>query len=150
MRLPGIAILGLVFCAGCAEPSIGHTSFFSSHDARTELDALAKARGLGVGTTGGGHSLGGPTGQKNSRIAIRGSRADLDALMRDYKTSVESALTSAGGHISGRGTWDGESTGFDFAYERLNKPAVRGVFRANGVMDDDGYIQIDVFLYEHQ
>lgn len=143
-----IAILMVtILCLGCGRMgTVKHTAFFNSHDAKAHLDSIAKAKGYEVGCGGSGHSIGGPTGEKTFEISIKGNQAIRDTLMKNYKDYVESGLKKAGVTINGRGTW-GEISGFDFNY---HKTGLTGIVRVNSVVDLNGYIQVDIFIYEHK
>ena len=107
---------------------------------------MAKAKGYQVGGSGSGSSSGGATGEKEFDISIKGDSAIRDALMQEYKNYVESELKKSGAFIHGRGV-SGKVSGFDFKYDGAG---ATGLFRAKGVVDQDGFIEIDVLMYEHK
>jgi hypothetical protein len=147
-RFTTIVILALcVFCAGCDQRgAVRHTKFFNTHDAKAHFESVAKAKSLEAGGGGIGHSLGGPTGERHFEISLKGDATTRDTLIRDYKDFVEKELNASGVTINGRGV-SGEVSGFDFNYRGAG---ATGIIRVNSWVDVNGYIQVDVFIYEHR
>jgi hypothetical protein len=151
--LVGVLVVGCVLadCVGCgrlmpsASRSTSFSSFFMSHNAKTCLEAAAKAKGYQAGGGGEGRSMGGSTAAKDFSVSIKGDETIRDALMRDYKNTVESEMNRAGVAIHGRGT-SGSVSAFDFTYDAAH---TQGLIRANAVVGAKGYIEFDVFMYEH-
>ena len=142
------SILAATFLfSGCHQRnSVKHTAFFNKHDAQAHLESVAQTKGYDVGGGGSGHSLGGTVGEKDVQISIKGNHSIRDAIMQGYKSFVEKALNDSGVTINGRGV-SGEVSGFDYNY---HQSGLTGIVRVTSTVDSDGYIQIDVFVYEHQ
>lgn len=147
MKVILAAVTAMAFCVGCGRMGrVNHTMFFRAHDAKAHLESVAKTKGYDVGGGGYGHSVGGSTGEKSFQISIKGDGSNRDALMQEYRNFVEKELTTSGVIIKGRGI-SGLVHGFDFNY---HGPGVTGIIRVNSYLDLNGYIQVDVFLYEHK
>ena len=148
MRAFAVTMAALILCTGCGRLGTANnrTQFFASHDAKAHLEAVAKAKGYEVGGGSTGQSLGSSTAAKDFEISIKGDASLRDKLMRDYKGYVEKELQKSGAVIQGRGV-SGDVSGFNFGYDQ---DGLTGIFRVRAVVDANGYIQVDVFMYEHE
>ena len=147
MRALAVTITILAWCTGCGDVgTVNNTTFFTSHDAIAYFQSVAKAKGCDVVASSFDGSSGGRTAEAAFGISIKGDSSTRDTLMQQYKDYVESELQEAGVTINGLGVW-GEVSGFYFNYHMTG---VAGVFRVNSLVDMDGYIQVDVFMYEHR
>jgi hypothetical protein len=148
MRALAPTVVVLVFCTGCMMRvgSVNQSQFFAAHNAQTHLEAAAKALGCQAGSGSNGQSFGASAVEKNYGVSIKGDAATRDTLMREYKSYVEDELQKSGAAIQSRGV-SGDVSAFNFGYVQGR---LTGIFRVNTVIDADGYIQIDVFMYEHE
>jgi hypothetical protein len=147
MRAFAAMAVVLVFCSGCIRVgNANRTQFFASHNAKAHLEAVANANGCQVGGGSAGQSIGASTAAKDFEISIKGDASLRDKLMREYKSYVEKELQKSGAMIHGRGV-SGDVSGFDFTY---GQGRLTGIFRVRAIVDANGYIQVDVFMYEHE
>ena len=134
-------LLGVV--AGCDRGKPRPTRFFARHDGNLELKKLAFDAGLKVMGGGKGRS----DLEKTFSVSIIGDDKDLRSLVAGYRKIVQRALSSTGMTINGKGNWSGGMRGFDFNYHRRG---VKGIIRVNAMRNANGYIHVDVFMYEHE
>ncbi len=136
--------------AGCSRvkaPRAKHSAFFKSHD-KTFLEAYANANGYKFLHRGGDSSFSGsrsPRDFKVINVTIEGDRALRDVIMQQYRMEVERELKKAGVQLIGEGA-KGSIREFTFTY---SDGGLRGLFRAIALVDIDGNIYFDVFIYEH-
>lgn len=142
-----LIILILTTVLGCGpRSSINHSSFFLSHETNEYFESLAEKRGYEMPGFGSGASVGGPTGEKDFSITIKSDSISRDQLMREYRNFIKDQLEKSSVYIRGDGV-TGNISGFDFNYQ---KSGVTGIFKASALVDHEGNIRIEIFMYEHQ
>ena len=147
MRELVLALLAILSLGACGKAdSISFSRFFNSHDARTELESIAKAGGHEVIVASSGISRGYATGERDGQVSITGDTATRDELLQTYKAAIERALKQSGAKISGRGV-TGDIAAFNFNYEAAG---VTGLVRVFSAVAGDDTFEIDVLIYEHQ
>ncbi|NQU49484.1 MAG: hypothetical protein HQ519_12620 [Planctomycetes bacterium] len=146
---PLTSLLALILlCLGCtrgASPSLA-SPFAKLHSPKEYFFDLRDRSQL----ESGGYSAGGSNNSeivdRDFSISLKGDAALRDSILREYFDKVSDDLTKSGVGVRGKGR-TGDLMAFDFDYE---SDGVRGKIWVNGIVDYQGFIQINVLTYEHE
>jgi len=145
-------LMVLSLCVGCkrsgAFKSVKNTNFFLNHNATEYLESLAKKNGfeVDVGVGGSGGTLIGPDKSKEFQVSIKGDKSTRNTILQEYMDYIEDQLIKDSVQIHGRSKI-GYISRFEFRYKQSG---ITGFIRVNSVLDSNGYIQVDVHMYEHE
>jgi hypothetical protein len=143
-------LISLFLITSCNRSGTNTSTFFGGFDPVVTLNKVGGGTGIAYvngsrGSSSEGSMFKSTVAQKKWTFSFEGSRAQLAAQLDEFRAETKRQLLSSGAEIPGRGSWEGDFSGFKFDYSSAGR---HGFVRVTGVSLENNKQALEIFMYE--